>query len=273
MRTFGVDVSHWEGAIDWSVASQWIPFVYYKCTDGTNYIDVTFLANKTGCQQAGLPHAPYHYFQPTLDPISQADHFIKTAGDGYHRYIVDVEGKVPCNPRLLQQFLKRVEELTSIKPAIYTSAGFWNEFVNPKPTWAHNYDLIVAHYTIQPRPILPIGWDKYVIWQYTDHYYFPGCKEKADGDWFNGELDWCREWFGNYQEIDPPVFNHTRVRSLVDNLHIRHLPSKLSKEVGHLAKGEIVDVLDLSGKDVWIKHNRGWSCVEKDSYRYMEVLK
>jgi GH25 family lysozyme M1 (1,4-beta-N-acetylmuramidase) len=277
MLTFGVDVSHWEGAIDWSVASQWIPFAYYKCTDGETKTDITFMANKMGCTNAGIPHAPYHYFQPTLDPIKQADHFIKVAGDGYHRYIVDIEEKqgvsTPWNPNHLHDFLQRVEELTLIKPAIYTSAGFWNEFVNPKPSWAHQYDLIVAHYSLKHQPLLPIGWDKWTIWQFTDCFYFPGCKEKSDADWFNGNLDQCRAWFGNFSPVDRPVFNKTRLRSQFNHLHIRRSPTTYAEEVGLLGKGEIVELDDISGTDVWIKHNRGWSCVEQNDYRYMEVVK
>src|SRR4030042_3949808 len=104
MKTFGVDVSHWEGVINWSVAARWIPFVSFKCTDGTAYVDVQFAANKFGCNAAGIPHAPYHWYQPTLDPDQQAQHFVETAGEGYHRLIIDVEkGKV--NPSHLYKLL------------------------------------------------------------------------------------------------------------------------------------------------------------------------
>ena len=79
MRTFGVDVSHWEGQIDWQSAAPAIGFAYYKCTDGTRYVDDQFQDNRKGCDEAGLPHAPYHYFQPSLDPLAQAEHFIAHA--------------------------------------------------------------------------------------------------------------------------------------------------------------------------------------------------
>jgi lysozyme len=275
MRTFGVDVSHWEGVVDWHAAAAGIGFAYYKCTDGINFVDPQFSNNKQGCNSVGLAHAPYHYYQPSLDPIAQANHFIKTAGYFYKRYIVDLE-KQENDPHItgnLQAFLLRVQSLTGIKPAIYTSAGYWNEFVNPKPSWAHEYDLLVAHYTAERSPILPIGWTTWCIWQFSDFWYFPGCLETSDGDWFNGTIDQCRAWFGNYRHVDLPGFTSTRVRSLFPDLHVRHMPSTISKAVDHLAKDEIVDLKDLGGKEVWIKHQRGWSCVEKDGYRYMEVIK
>ncbi len=68
MFTFGVDVSHWEGKIDWYTAQHWVPFVYFKCTDGVRFVDIRFEANHQACLDFGIPHAPYHYYQPDLDP-------------------------------------------------------------------------------------------------------------------------------------------------------------------------------------------------------------
>ena len=276
MRTQGCDVSHWEGLIDWQQAARWIPFVYFKCTEGTGFLDNTFKHNKEGCETYGIPHAPYHYYQVEQEPVAQASWFISQAGDQFKRYILDIEDQTSLIPNLgasLLLFLNRCQQLTGVKPAIYTSAGFWNEFVMPKPEWAHEYDLLVAHYTIERTPILPIGWSHYVIWQYSDNFWFPGCSSYADGDWFIGNLEQARAWFGNYREVDPPVYNATRLRSHFDQLHIRKAPKISSTEVGHLSKGEIVDVEELGGADVWVKHARGWSAVERNDYRYMEVIK
>jgi lysozyme len=168
MKTLGVDVSHWEGNIDWLEASHWIPFAYYKCTDGIQYVDTSFVANKQGCSAAGIPHAPYHYYQQALDAFPQADHFVSTAGDGYHRLIVDVE-EPNTNSDRLHDCLVKIEQLSGIRPAIYTSADKWNNQVKPFPAWSKDYELIVAHYTIDHQPMLPIGWTRWRIWQFTDH--------------------------------------------------------------------------------------------------------
>ncbi len=276
MRTIGMDVSHWEGIIDWPVASRYLGFAYYKCTDGVSYVDPTFYLNRAGCIEFGLAHAPYHFYQPALDPVAQAEHFIHTAGQNYPRYIVDVEepeGVDEGLPGKLLTFLLCCAQLTGgVKPAIYTSPGYWNEYVRPKPAWAKNYDLIVAHYTAEHIPTLPLGWDQWRIWQFSDFYFAPGCNTEIDGDWFNGTLEQCRQWFGNYRQVDPPIVS-LRARSYFDNLHVRQHPSIEGKEISHLAKGDAVVIEDLAGKDVWIKHSAGWTCVEKDGYRYMEVIK
>jgi len=275
--TLGVDVSGWEGCIDWVAAARWLPFVYYKCTEGTSFVDPFFIANKQACSELGIPHSAYHYYHPDLDPIHQARHFVTTAGDGYKKLIVDVE-KYPSDydefqPNL-KKFIAKVRELSSCQVAIYTSAGYWNDATKTSyPSWVRGMSLIVAHYTVSSKPLLPNGFDQWDIWQFSKHFYFPGCSECADGDWFNGPLNKARDWFGNYQAIDPPIYNKTRLRSYFEDLHIRQLPSKSSRELGHLAKGEVVTLEDLGGNDVWIRHNRGWSCVEQKDYRYMEVVK
>ena len=290
MRTFGVDVSHWEGYIDWKTAARWIPFVYYKATDGIGHVDNTFTYNRDQCNLLGIPHAPYHYYQTERDPVAQANWFIETVGTQYKRYILDLEdppaSSLQATPNLenpsailhqiapdIRAFLQRCEQLTGIKPAIYTSPGYWNEFVKPKPTWCRNYDLLVAHYTIAHTPAIPIGWDAYTIWQFSENYYFPGCISAADGDWFNGDLGQVRAWFGNHRQVDPPFYSHTRLRSLFNGLHVRRSPDVKSREVDHLNKGDQVELENLGEKDVWVRHSKGWSCIEKDDYRYMEIVK
>jgi len=277
MHTLGVDVSHWEGSIDWKLASPTIGFAYYKCTDGVKYVDQQFYDNRQGCRAVGLAHAPYHFYQPALDPAAQAEHFIRTAGKSYRQYIVDVE--VPDRQEAITSkllaFLHRVELLTGIKPAIYTSAGYWNDFIQPHPAWASDYELIVAHYTLAHQPTLPMGWKSWRIWQFSDGWSFRGCNEQADGNWFNGSLEQCRAWFGNAggEQIAQPPQAGLRLRSLFDNLQIRQAPSIKAHSIGHLGRNEVVEVEALGGDDVWVRHARGWTALERGGYRYMEVLK
>jgi lysozyme len=275
MKTLGIDLSHWEGAIDWQLAAPWVGFAYYKCTEGTRWIDKQFENNRKGCDQAGLPHAPYHYYHSLLDPVQQADFFITTAGLNYKRYIVDME-KPDHDPHIvahLRSFLERCHALSGIKPAIYTSAGYWNQFVRPNPGWASQYDLIVANFTVKHEPAIPTGWEEYRIWQFSDYFFIPGCNTACDGDWFNGPIQECRSWFGNYQP-SKPILPETgmQLRSHFEGLHIRKEPRLNASEVGHLRKGELVQVLELGGCDAWVRHARGWSAIEIAGYRYMEVV-
>ncbi len=282
MRTFGIDVSHWEGSIDWQTAAPTLGFAYFKCTDGLRFIDSQFQHNQHLCNALGIAHAPYHYFQPALDPTAQADHFIATAGKEYHRYIVDVEAPervTELSARLLA-FLQQVEKLTGVRPAIYTSSGYWSDYVHPKPAWAGEYDLVIAQYSAARAPMLPPGWTDYVIWQFTEYWNIPGCQEEVNGNWFNGSLQQCRDWFGNYRSASEPPAGELKPQGqplvmypLFDNLNIRQSPNMQARIVGKLTKDELVKVEQVGGVDVWVRHARGWSAVERGGYRYMEVEK
>ncbi|NJD60275.1 MAG: hypothetical protein C3F13_18085 [Anaerolineales bacterium] len=275
--TFGVDVSHWEGMIDWSIASQYIPFAYYKCTEGLNFVDDLFKSNKQGCQEAGIPHSCYHYYKPSADPEEQAEVFYQASGGDYPVLILDLE-EAPKKSK--SEYMKDIRafilylhaRLHGPNVAIYTSAGFWNEHVtSPAPDWAFTTDLIVAHYTTARSPSIPIGFNNFKIWQFTDRFWFPGCSETADGNWFNGNLKAMRQWFGNYRPLDPPQ-PRLRLRSQFNALHIRARPDMKAAEIGHLNRGEIVECVELGGPDCWVKHRRGWTAIERNGYRYMEVL-
>ena len=115
------------------------------------------------------------------------------------------------------------------------------------------YDLLVAHYTIKRDPIIPNGWEKWKIWQFSENFMMQGCKEYCDGDWFNGTLDECRDWFGNYRPMDnelpepPPHSYALPMVSVVDGLRIRSAPSINADIVGSLDDGELIYVTDVSG--------------------------
>lgn len=275
MRVLGGDFSHWSDEIDWNKATPALGFAYFKATDGLYYIDHLFGDNQDGCRDTGLPHCGYHWFQETLDPCGQAEHFIETVGLGYKQYVVDVEPKVITHPDKLEKLLDCCETLTGVKPAIYTSANFWNNFIKPNPSWANQYDLIIAHYTSARNPTLPNGWASWRIWQFSDYFYFPGCVSVNDANWFNGTLEECRAWFGNYHPLEqdcPPCSGMMEMRVIADKLYIRSGPGTSYGIVGSLLKGDIIEVDDVGGYNAWVKHSKGWSAKSTSGLTYLEKV-
>jgi len=276
MRVLGSDTSHWGGEIDWHKSTPALGFTYFKATDGLYWIDTQFGSNQDECQDTGLPHAGFHWWQETQDPVGQAEHFIETVGLGYKQYIVDVEPKVITHPYKLKLLLDKCEALSGVKPAIYTSANYWDNFIYPKPDWASQYDLLVAHYTTKRNPTLPVGWSTWKIWQFSDYFYFPGCDEVEDGDWFNGTLEECRAWFGNYhdplEQDCPPCSGMMEMRVIADKLYIRSGPGTSYGIVGSLLKGDIIEVDDVGGYNAWVKHSKGWSAKSTSGLTYLEKV-
>jgi GH25 family lysozyme M1 (1,4-beta-N-acetylmuramidase) len=63
--TPGIDVSHWQGEIDWrKVAGAGKRFVFLKATDGHDFLDPTFFRNRTGARSNGLRVGAYHFARP-----------------------------------------------------------------------------------------------------------------------------------------------------------------------------------------------------------------
>jgi lysozyme len=198
MAVIGIDTSHWEGEIDWKAASQEIRFAILKATEGGYYRDDTYLTNKSGCIQAGVPHGAYHFFRSNQDPVRQAQNFTSAIGGNMKVLVADVEtmdgGDLKANLRI---FMSKVEEITGVIPMVYTSPGFWNSYGIQDPVWCKKYHLWVAHWTTAPNPILPRYWTCWDIWQTTDKGEVDGVDGYVDMDKFNGTDEEMRAYFGN----------------------------------------------------------------------------
>ncbi len=82
-NSFGVDVSHWDGTIDWAKAKKaGVEFAIIQCgygMDQTDQDDAQFLNNVKGCLDNGIPFGVtiYSYADSTSRASSEADHVIR----------------------------------------------------------------------------------------------------------------------------------------------------------------------------------------------------
>ena len=75
----GVDVSHYQGSIDWNVLKdQGMEFSYIKATEGSGHTDGRFLENWDGARDAGIRAGAYHFFSFDSPAKNQLEHFINT---------------------------------------------------------------------------------------------------------------------------------------------------------------------------------------------------
>src|SRR5262245_49797633 len=81
MVTRGVDVSHYDGTIDWAkVKAAGIDFAFMKATENLNFVDPTFATNWTNAGTAGVIRGAYHFFRASVDGAKQAEFFVQTTG-------------------------------------------------------------------------------------------------------------------------------------------------------------------------------------------------
>ena len=75
--TQGVDVSHYQGDIDWQAAkAAGVDFAYIKASEGGDLRDDRFAANWAGTAEAGIKRGAYHYFSLCRPGRDQATNFI-----------------------------------------------------------------------------------------------------------------------------------------------------------------------------------------------------
>ena len=84
----GLDVSHYQGAIDWiQVAAATRTVTFAKATEGTTLVDPTYAINRAGANSLGLKLGAYHFGRPAgsgaagiaANAIAQADFFVSIA--------------------------------------------------------------------------------------------------------------------------------------------------------------------------------------------------
>ncbi|MCD7857386.1 MAG: glycoside hydrolase family 25 protein, partial [Clostridiales bacterium] len=78
----GIDVSKWQGDIDWDSARGNISFAIIRCGYGSNRTandDAYFEANVTACEELGIPYGVYLYSSATstTEATSEANHVLR----------------------------------------------------------------------------------------------------------------------------------------------------------------------------------------------------
>ena len=189
----GVDVSHFDGTIDWAAARRdGIAFAIIKATEGTTFVDNRFTTNWANTQANGIVHGAYHFFRPKSDPVAQADFFVRIAGSpksGELPPVIDLEvtdgltaAQVAAGART---FLQRVQQKTGRVPMIYTSVRVFNSLLGG-PSGFNPYPLWVANWNVRCPNIPNPPWTRWTFWQNSDSGTVAGFSDPVDVDRFNG---------------------------------------------------------------------------------------
>lgn len=191
----GIDVSHWQGTINWSrVAASGRRFVFLKATDDTNYIDPTFATNRAAARAAGLLVGAYHFARPDPSPgdaRAEARFFVRVADPkpGGLLPVLDIETSKGLDQagvtRWARTWATEVESLTGVDPMVYTSPYGWMTRTGDTRVLARDGSpLWVAHWGVS-SPLVPAAdWDGrgWVVWQTTSSGQVPGIAGRVDLD-------------------------------------------------------------------------------------------
>lgn len=185
----GVDVSEFQGEVDWArVKAGGLVFAFTKATQGTSEVDPRFAANWAGIRAAGLVRGAYHFLDPDEDPAAQAEHFLATVrlepGDLAPMLDVEVtEGmSVGTLDESVQTWLAKVAAATGVQPILYSDLSFLDRDL-AKGFGA--YLLWIADYSPKP-PTAPAPWTALTFWQYSDSGRVSGIDGQVDRDRYQG---------------------------------------------------------------------------------------
>jgi GH25 family lysozyme M1 (1,4-beta-N-acetylmuramidase) len=205
----GIDVSRWQGAIDWSsVKNSGVEFVFMKATEGVDYVDPMFHANIQGAKAAGLMVGTYHfcrldsYATDPNDAINEANDYLEAVLPYYQTgtylpMVADVERFPPFGSNdqaraftsaWVQKFSDTIYNAIGVRPIVYQSLSKANTYYTPEVASTHELWLAWwKHSTVDP-PVAsntPL-WGDWQFWQWTDSWSVPGIGGNVDGDLFNG---------------------------------------------------------------------------------------
>ena len=175
----GVDVSSYQGDIDWNVLSlQRIDFAYIKATEGSSTVDRCFEANWTNASKTPLRIGAYHFFSFESSGENQAKLFISTveAVPNMLPPVIDVEfyGRfhgaddidVDAVKKELRSMINVLTEHYGVKPIIYVSRDTYELIV--KDDFSDCGLWYRSVYGPVPKDV------KWTIWQYSNRHVLKG---------------------------------------------------------------------------------------------------
>lgn len=191
----GLDVSAWQGEIDWArVAQAGMEIVYIRATEGDRYEDAYFRQNYVGAKENGLQVGVYHFLtaQNAQEARAQARFFVETlrAADAVPdcRPALDLEGDAGMSDALWNEiaaaFLQEVEALSGYPPCIYSDASGARDRYSAAlaiyPLWVANYGVA--------EPEANGKWASWAGFQCSDRGTVAGVSGNVDLDFFTREL-------------------------------------------------------------------------------------
>jgi len=191
----GVDVSSWQGHIDWQrAAADGVQFALIKATEGEGYVNPYLATDWINAKEAGILRGAYHYARPDQGPPErQADHLLDAvrqasglrSGD---LLALDIETGTGGLADWTLAFVERIEGQVGFKPLVYTSPSFAREHGFRTRPELGQYGLWLADWQDSIPPAVE-PWELVAIWQQTDSGRVDGINGPVDLDRFNGPIE------------------------------------------------------------------------------------
>lgn len=163
-----VDISKWNGNINWPLAKQYLDFIIARVQDGSNYVDPLYKGYVQSMKQHSIPFGNYAFcrFVSINDAKKEAQDFWNRGDKSATVWVADVEVKTMDDMRAgTQAFIDELRRLGAKKVGLYVGHHMYAPFgmanVKCDFVWIPRYG--------GNRPAYPCD-----IWQYTETGNVPG---------------------------------------------------------------------------------------------------
>lgn len=246
MRVLGVDVSQFQGSMDWSDTwNQGGRFAFIRASRSDTVPDSQVNNFVPAAKSQGLLVGVYHRALPFSntadtgafrDPIVDADAFIAAGGaymgDGFMRPVLDIENGAslrdnPVNGYNLSQwavaFINRIKEVKGVEPLVYANGNYARNYLDSSVA-AATPDLWIARWnnpfpnphTDQPQDVS--GWPNlYGHWNLNGYNAAPHPDSWKFWQYSAGGNGLGATWGAGSVDIDLDVWNGDNINVLKQN--------------------------------------------------------
>ncbi|MCD8367519.1 MAG: hypothetical protein LUC48_05790, partial [Clostridiales bacterium] len=186
---FGIDVSKWQGDIDWDSARSSISFAIIRCGYGSNltsHDDSKFEQNVAACEKLGIPYGIYlySYATTTTEAKSEANHVLRLL-EGHTPSLpvyLDLEDSSITSACTNAQILAMAKvfcnaiESAGYEAGIYANKSWWTTYLTSSTY--DQWDRWVAQWSSSCTYS-----GSYTYWQYSDEGTVSGISGYVDCDY------------------------------------------------------------------------------------------
>ncbi len=210
----GIDISHWQGIVDFNKVKKSQQFVIIKATEGGigGYVDPNFITNKNNARIAGLGIGFYHFARPDLgnSAISEANWFCSKVGKPMEGELMVLDYEITADKYKdpvgwCKIFLDQVKKnLNGYRPLLYINLYTAKKY-NWKPVTSGNYGLWLAYWDYKPTALSPITqWSVVAMRQYSNKGSVAGINARTDLNVFYGDVNTFKK-YGYHRNVTIPT--------------------------------------------------------------------
>ena len=165
-KVHGLDISHHQEKVNWTLVDKKYKFIILKATEGQNFLDTDFLYNWNNARLNGFVVGAYHFFVMTSSGEAQADFYISKVPDSEKTLppIIDLEistkkYKKPDVIEHLRVIVEKLEKHYKKRVIFYVNYNTYNAYI--KGEFPEN-KIWITDYKYFPKIEEDSRW---IIWQ------------------------------------------------------------------------------------------------------------